>query len=88
MDFNDARRWYWARSEQAFLKFLDAVEEAIERLVSHGDTFAVIGRGCRAIRIKNYPHRIIYFIHPSGTIRIIAVQHDRRRPFYWSRRIR
>jgi plasmid stabilization system protein ParE len=76
------------RSTQAFLKFLDAVEEALERLISHGDTFASIGRGCRAIRVKDFPHRIIYFIRPSGTIRIVAIPHDRRRPQYWSRRIK
>jgi hypothetical protein len=52
VDFNDARKWYWARSTQTFQKFLDAFEEAIERLNSQGDTFAIIGRGCREIRIK------------------------------------
>ena len=42
----------------------------------------------RRARFGRYPYRIVYVVAPTGTVHVLAIPHDRRRPFYWKGRLR
>jgi hypothetical protein len=42
----------------------------------------------RSTRFDRYPYRIVYVIGETGSIHILAIPHNRRRPLYWKGRLR
>ncbi len=86
-DFADGLSWYRKRSDQAADHFVEETNHAIARLLKDPVRNRQIRPDIRTIRIKRYPYSLIYLIHP-GAIIIVAVAHAKRRPGYWSRRLK
>lgn len=65
--------------------FLDDLGHAIEMTVSHPELAPLIRGRVRRKTLRKFPYSIIYSL-VSAEIRILAVSHQRRRPFYWRHR--
>ena len=64
------------------LVFLDDFEHAIEVIVSHPQVAPILQGRVRRKVLRKFPYSIIYSV-VGDEIRILAVCHQRRRPFYW-----
>ena len=65
--------------------FLDDVQESLDLLVLSPKTSPVIKKNIRQNVLRKFPYYLIYII-VDLEIRILAVAHQRRRPFYWQDR--
>ncbi len=82
-----AERWY---RREATIRVADALLTAFESAVARacaapesGMVVAVRRRiTFRAVRLRPFRYRLIYFVRDDG-VRVLAVPHDRRRPEYW-----
>ena len=64
------------------LVFLDDFEHAIKIIMSHPEVAPVLQGRVRRKVLRKFPYSIIYSV-VDDEIRILAVCHQRRRPFYW-----
>ena len=65
--------------------FLDDIQHALELIVFSPEISSVIQQKVRKKILRKFPYSIIYSIADLD-IRILAVAHHRRRPFYWKNR--
>jgi len=84
-ELRDVQRWYRTKSRPTAERFLARVDQDIERLVADPESFPLIGRENRSIRVPRFPYLLVYRIRSSGPF-VIAVAHTSRRRGYWSRR--
>jgi plasmid stabilization system protein ParE len=62
--------------------FVNDIEHAIEVIVSHPEIAPIIRGRVRRKALRKFPYSLIYSI-VDAKIRILAVSHQKRRPFYW-----
>jgi plasmid stabilization system protein ParE len=85
-EYNDAALWYAERDHGTAAKFVDCVEEAIERVVESPQRWRVIDQDIRRCLTHIFPYAILYTIE-EGFILIVAVMHASREPGYWRSRV-
>lgn len=78
----EASRFYEARSEGLGLEFLDGVQRVIDALREHPRLGQSVGRGFRRAVLRRFPFSLIHS-EEADEIVIIAVAHQKRRPYYW-----
>ena len=84
-EFDEATDFYAMERTSLGAAFVDAVERAVSHVLEQPESCAVLRGRVRKMRVARFPYSVMYsFV--GGRIRIIAVAHDRRRPFYWSGR--
>ena len=77
---------YYARTAQGLREaFLDEVERAYRLLVEFPEIGVLVRNGVRKLVVNRFPYSLFYTIH-SDVIRIVAIGHHNRRPFYWRQR--
>jgi plasmid stabilization system protein ParE len=67
--------------------FLDDVQDSLDLILFSPEISPVIQANVRQNILRKFPYSLIYTI-VSFEIRILAVAHQRRRPFYWKERQR
>lgn len=67
-------------------RFLGEVREAVRLIEEFPRNSPVIARGVRRKVVFEFPYSIFYITAPEEVV-ILAVAHQKRRPFYWKRRI-
>lgn len=91
-EYRLAGRWYEHRREDLGLEFFDAVDATIDRIVAmpHAGT-RVPGLApdlpVRRRGVTRFPYHVVYLETPPR-IRVIAIAHDRRKPGYWTSRLK
>ena len=85
IELEDAGAEYESESRGLGLRFLDSVKYAIEQICDYPELAPVLRRLIRRKVILDFPYSILYRINP-GHVRILAVAHHRRQPFYWLQR--
>lgn len=65
-------------------RFLDSLEEAVNRVEQHPHIYRDVEPGIRKCRISTFPYALIF--RDGSTIEIVAVMHMRRKPGYWKDR--
>jgi plasmid stabilization system protein ParE len=65
--------------------FLDDIQHAINLITSHPEIAPVVEGRVRRKLLRKFPYSLIYSI-VGEEIRILAVMHQHRRPFYWQHR--
>jgi len=65
--------------------FLNDVQDALDLIVFSPSISPVIQKNIRQNVLRKFPYYLIYTI-VDFEIRILAVAHQRRRPFYWKDR--
>ena len=81
-ELSDAVDSYEQGSPGLGAAFLAAVERAVTDLVEYPESAPVLSGPFRKKVLSRFPFNLIYRIK-SDEIRILAVAHQRRRPYYW-----
>jgi len=68
-------------------EFLDAVDAAAEGIREAPELWPVLRDETRRRMLRRFPYALLYRIEPDAIV-VVAVMHLRRRPDYWTDRIR
>lgn len=79
--------WYDLRSPGLGEEFLAEVERTIEAIRANPKTWPIYSRGTRRCLIHRFPFAVIYRLR-GDVVQIPAIMHLRRRPGYWTRRLK
>lgn len=90
-EYREAGRWYESRRSALGLEFFDEVDSTIRRIVAFPQAATRVPRlppdlPVRRAAVKRFPYHVV-FLEAPGTIRILAIAHDRRMPGYWIERL-
>lgn len=66
-------------------RFLDDLEDAIQRIRRHPRSYRQVEGEIRKCRVRHFPYGVIYRVR-ADAVEIIAVMHLRRSPGYWKQR--
>ncbi len=78
----EAANFYGLESPTLRVAFLDAMDMALTELREQPELAPVLRGAIRRKLVRRFPYSILFTLHP-GEIRILAVMHQSRRPFYW-----
>jgi plasmid stabilization system protein ParE len=81
-----AARWYRERSLLAATRFVDELNQVIDKIVEAPQRWPRGTRGTRKVKLPCFPFLVIYR-EAEGVVHILAVAHGRRRPGYWKNRL-
>lgn len=85
-EFVKATRWYAREAGVGQAKaFRNEILRIIRLLIEHPDLGTLTAPPCRRMTAHRFPYDVVYR-HDKGTITIVAVAHQSRRPEYWSGR--
>lgn len=79
--------WYWEQSETAALEFDVELRLAYARLRRNPHLGVPHLHGTRRLTIRRYPNSVAFREIADG-IQVLAIAHAKRRPGYWSKRIK
>ena len=83
-DALECRDWYAKRSPLAARGFLLALEHAVCAVIENPLRYRKGKLGCyEYVFANNYPFTLVYRQLRDELVEIVAVAHQRRRPFYW-----
>lgn len=74
--------WYWERSPAAAQKFIESIDEAMQRIEEAPERYPIIRGHLRRALLRQFPYGIYYKIYPS-TISVVGVIHGHRHPDTW-----
>ena len=81
-----AARWYRQRSARAAGRFVDELNDAVDRIVGAPQRWPLGPRGTRKVKLPCFPILVIYR-QIDTAVQILAIAHGRRRPHYWKTRL-
>jgi len=81
-----AARWYRERSPRAAVRFVEEINQVIDRILAAPQRWQSGPGGTRKVKLPCFPFLIIYR-ETNGAIQVLAVAHGRRRPDYWKARL-
>jgi toxin ParE1/3/4 len=84
-EINEAAEFLNRESPGLGTTFLGAVERAVEEIAFAPEAGQLIRTRVRRKLVRKFPYSIVFAVR--GTlIRILAVAHQKRRPYYWRSR--
>ena len=81
-EINEAADFYDAESPGLGDVFIDDIERAIARISEFPEAAPLVRGRVRKRIIAKFPYSLVYSVR-GDQIRILAVAHLKRRPFYW-----
>ncbi len=84
-ELNEAADFYDLASPELGSIFIDEIQRTIERIAKFAETAMLVGAQTRRKPVAKFPYSVFYSIYPNE-IRILALAHQKRRPFYWRSR--
>lgn len=81
-EIQEAAHYYGSEAPNLRVAFLDAIDVALAELLEYPQSAQVVRGNIRRKLIRRFPYSLLYTLRP-GEIRILAVMHQSRRPFYW-----
>ena len=81
-ELNDAASYYHASRPGLGQAFLDEVERAVTQILEYPEAAPLVNRTVRKKLVRRFPYSVMYSIS-AADIRILAIAHQQRRPFYW-----
>jgi toxin ParE1/3/4 len=81
-ELNDAAGYYQSARLGLGDAFLDEIAAAVAQITAHPEASARVSRTVRKRLVARFPYNILYSVS-QGQIRILAIAHQKRRPFYW-----
>jgi len=82
LELNDAADYYDQESPSLDSAFLDEVGVGFDRIRAHPRAAAEVARGLRKLVLARFPNSLVNEIRSDAVI-ILAVAHQRKRPYYW-----
>ncbi|MBI5604176.1 MAG: type II toxin-antitoxin system RelE/ParE family toxin [Deltaproteobacteria bacterium] len=86
-EITEAAQYYEVRKSGLGSDFLGEVEQGLDQISTNPEASQRIGRRARRKPLWRFPFNLIYAVYPDR-IRIVACAHQKRRPFYWRKRLR
>jgi plasmid stabilization system protein ParE len=86
-DLAEAVTWYSRIRPGLAADLVLCVEEALDRICQHPESFPPIAAGIRRAIIHRFPYSVIFRLR-HGRIEVLAVFHARRDPIGWQSRLR
>ena len=86
-EYRQATTWYAEREPRVALEFVEAVEDAIKRILESPSRWRVIEEDIRRCLTHVFPYAILYTIEADYLL-IVAVMHCSRAPNYWKKRLK
>lgn len=85
----DAALRYELASPELGFEFLDAIDDALERIEEHPELgervpVAHVDAEVRRWVLRRFPFVLYY---EPVRLRVVAISHSHKRPFYWARRL-
>jgi len=80
-----AARWYRERSPLAATRFVEELNQVIDKIVEAPQRWPRGARGTRKVKLPCFPFLVIYR-EAEGAVLVLAIAHGRRRPGYWKGR--
>ena len=84
-ELDEACLWYEEQVSGLGYSFLNAIDEAVDRIRLYPFSSEVAHDDLRKCSLKRFPFQIIYGLQ-EGMIVIVAVAHMKRLPVYWEDR--
>ncbi|MEW6350632.1 MAG: type II toxin-antitoxin system RelE/ParE family toxin [Thermodesulfobacteriota bacterium] len=81
-EINEAADFYDLRNPGLGTTFIEEVRLAIERIAEFPEAASHVRGRVRKNPMRGFPYSLVYAVRPDE-IRILAVAHHSRRPFYW-----
>jgi len=85
VELKEASLFYDTESPGLGAVFLDEAESTIAHIVEHPDAGVLVAGSVRRRLIPRFPYGVLYRIK-GDQVRILAIMHQKRRPFYWQNR--
>jgi plasmid stabilization system protein ParE len=85
-DYVRASNWYRNQSVRTAGRFIDAVDQTIERIRTNPLAGSIFRTRFRWMRVRKFPYIVYYQIRDEDRVVIMAVAHGQRRLGYWLRR--
>jgi toxin ParE1/3/4 len=82
----EAAEFYESRSAGLGLALLGEVERSLEQITTTPEANRQIGKRVRRKPLWQFPYNLVYAVYPDR-IRVVAFAHQKRRPFYWRKRL-
>lgn len=79
---------YYEENDPALAEDLDElIDTAVQLVASKPDTWPAYLHGTRRYLLHRFPYSLIYR-EKDAVIQIVALAHHRRKPGYWSKRVK
>lgn len=85
LELQEASAYYASVGEALGSEFLDEVERVTLLLAEHPELGPTARGAVRQRSLRRFPYTVFYST-TGAAIRILAIGHQKRRPFYWARR--
>ena len=85
-EVTEAVQYYETRSPGLGSDLLAEVRRALHLISTNPESCQQIGRRVRRRPLWRFPYNLIYAVYPDR-IRVVAFAHQKRRPFYWRKRL-
>ena len=86
-EVTEAAQYYEVRQPGLGLGLLGEVERALDQILANPEASQRIGTRVRRKALWRFPCNLLDAAYPDR-IRIVACAHQKRRPFYWRKRLR
>jgi plasmid stabilization system protein ParE len=86
LELEEASDYYGRATPGLQEAFLAEVERGCRLLSEFPEVGALVRQGVRKLVLKRFPYSLFYTVREDG-VRIVAIGHQHRRPFYWRRRL-
>jgi toxin ParE1/3/4 len=86
-ELTEAAQYYESRRPGLGSDYLTEVERALDQILTNPEASPKIGGRVRRKPLWRFPYNLIYAVYPER-IRIVAFAHQKRRPFYWRKRLK
>jgi toxin ParE1/3/4 len=83
----DAAQYYEVNIPALGSEFIEEIERSLNQIKIFPESSQRIGRRARRKPLWRFPYNLIYAVY-SDRIRIVACAHQKRRPFYWRKRLK
>ncbi len=81
-ELNEAASYYEFERRGLGLAFVGAVRAAVTQITAFPEGAMLITESVRRKNLHGFPYSVLYKIK-TNEIRVLAIMHQNRRPFYW-----
>jgi len=85
-EYRAAARYYETRKPGLGIRFVEAVEDAIERVIESPLAWRDCGEGIQRCLTRVFPYAVYYTIE-ADKVQVLAIGHCAREPGYWNERL-
>jgi plasmid stabilization system protein ParE len=85
-EFQEAIDYYNEQRAELGFEFSDEVKQTVERVRNYAKAWTPLSKRTRRCQVHRFPYSIIYEVRIDVII-IVAIQHHRRKPENWRKRL-